>query len=137
LSRFAELGEKFVRTFGVEPDFYVRAPGRVNLIGEHVDYSGYGVLPMVTNPGRDSIDSNGLIMLIIQAVERDNVIAVKLQPHSKEVHFANFEAKFPAKQWSKELKDINIDAKNHDWTNYVLCGYKVILYNCSSNNSVI
>jgi N-acetylgalactosamine kinase len=107
--RFDELRDKFVRTFGVEPDFYVRAPGRVNLIGEHVDYSGYGVLPM--------------------AVERDNVIAVKLQPGTKEIHFANFEAKFGPKQWSKELKDINIDVKNHDWTNYVLCGYKGVLEN--------
>jgi galactokinase len=32
-------------TFGEEPDLLVRAPGRVNLLGEHVDYNNGFVLP--------------------------------------------------------------------------------------------
>jgi galactokinase len=39
-----ELAEEFRRTFGTEPRVY-RAPGRVNLIGEHTDYNDGFVLP--------------------------------------------------------------------------------------------
>ncbi|MGQ9501551.1 MAG: galactokinase [Anaerolineae bacterium] len=38
--------ETFRRRFGTPPWFVVRAPGRVNLIGEHTDYNDGFVLPM-------------------------------------------------------------------------------------------
>ncbi|VDP45419.1 unnamed protein product [Schistosoma margrebowiei] len=41
-----KLSNEFHHTFGTECSFVVRAPGRVNLIGEHIDYNGYPVLPM-------------------------------------------------------------------------------------------
>lgn len=47
--------ETFRNTFGSEPDIAACAPGRVNLIGEHVDYNDGFVLPMVSV-------SNGLLL---------------------------------------------------------------------------
>lgn len=37
---------RFRRAFGHEPDGVFSAPGRVNLLGEHIDYSGGTVLPL-------------------------------------------------------------------------------------------
>lgn len=41
----SSIEEKFLETFGEEPDLIAAAPGRVNLIGEHIDYSEGFVLP--------------------------------------------------------------------------------------------
>lgn len=41
-----KLEKHFSDTFFGSPLYYVKVPGRVNLIGEHVDYCGYSVFPM-------------------------------------------------------------------------------------------
>ena len=44
-ARSPELVSNFEATFGRSPAGLFRAPGRVNLIGEHTDYNGGYVLP--------------------------------------------------------------------------------------------
>lgn len=41
-----QVSDAFEETFGARPDLVVRAPGRVNIIGEHTDYNDGFVLPM-------------------------------------------------------------------------------------------
>ncbi|KAH9481177.1 Galactokinase [Psilocybe cubensis] len=49
-TRWNNLAEEFERRFGRRPTYIARAPGRVNLIGEHVDYALFGVLPAAVEP---------------------------------------------------------------------------------------
>lgn len=42
-----KLEQHFRESFeSLLPEYYIKVPGRVNLIGEHVDYCGYSVFPM-------------------------------------------------------------------------------------------
>src|SRR6187397_1020458 len=41
----------FAAAYGHDPEVVARAPGRVNLIGEHTDYNGGFVLPIALEPG--------------------------------------------------------------------------------------
>src|ERR1051326_5528587 len=44
-SRIDEIERRFAELFGAPPSVVVRAPGRVNLIGEHTDYNDGFVFP--------------------------------------------------------------------------------------------
>lgn len=48
-TRLAALRQAFQERFGSSPEFISRAPGRVNLIGEHTDYNGGFVFPVAIN----------------------------------------------------------------------------------------
>ncbi|KAG8037978.1 hypothetical protein G9C98_006303 [Cotesia typhae] len=45
-NRLDKLTKHFVSRFNNKPQFFTRVPGRVNLIGDHVDYCGFSVCPM-------------------------------------------------------------------------------------------
>lgn len=57
------LQQKFMDTFGQAPDGIWRAPGRVNLIGEHTDYNLGFVLPF-------AIDKNALVAVRRKAANK-------------------------------------------------------------------
>ncbi|CAG0884125.1 unnamed protein product [Cyprideis torosa] len=105
--RFSTLSRFHESTFGCKPEFIVFAPGRVNLIGEHVDYSGYSVLPMAIRQA---------VLLGISAQR-----GVEL-----EFHFRNIDdVKYPGKKVA--VSNLVIDPCNRKWHDYLICGIRAIL----------
>lgn len=106
-SRIQGLKDHFLNEFGCEPDFIARVPGRVNIIGEHIDYCGYPVLPM--------------------ALEQDILIAGKIINDYK-ICLRNKNCTYKSKDFNiKNHNDIKIEADLNGkpyWYNYVLCGVK-------------
>ncbi|KAI7863599.1 galactokinase [Spinellus fusiger] len=110
--RYNDLISRFKEIYGCSPEYIVRSPGRVNLIGEHIDYCGFGVLPM--------------------AIERDIVILGAVSKETS-VSLANADLRYPAREFDYEGKEkvVTIDNSQHEWSNYFKCGYKGILENVS------
>jgi len=68
----ASLSRSFHAQFGKEPEWFARAPGRVNIIGEHTDYNGGLMLPA--------------------AIDRETAVAARLSPgDSLRIWSMNFE----------------------------------------------
>jgi galactokinase len=117
-TRWKGLISSFSKTYGHKPDFVARSPGRVNIIGEHIDYSLYDVLPM--------------------AVTVDALIAVKRS--AKETPTVNIADIHPDRYPSSEFKiplegDIEIDPRKHEWTNYFKAGLRGALQFLRSKQS--
>ena len=67
-----DLEAKFIETFGEEPEAIFSAAGRVNLIGEHIDYCGGKVLPAALSLKCSvAVRKNGTNLLRIAATTID------------------------------------------------------------------
>ncbi|GAB0135088.1 hypothetical protein EsDP_00003439 [Epichloe bromicola] len=109
--RWNALLTTFAQVYGHNASFIARSPGRVNIIGEHIDYSLYSVLPM--------------------AITADAIMAVAATPTAEgastfKVKISNVESsKFPASEFDVPLDgSLEIDATKFEWTNYFKSGLR-------------
>ncbi|CUM56212.1 unnamed protein product [Debaryomyces tyrocola] len=102
-SRYVKLIQKFQDNFGIKPEFISRSPGRVNLIGDHIDYNHFSVLPM--------------------AIDVDVIAAVGTSDDHKVV-LTNTDESFAKEEFdlASDGSVIEIDKTNHTWGNYFKCG---------------
>lgn len=111
--RWNHLLTKFESVYGHPASFVARSPGRVNIIGEHIDYSLYSVLPM--------------------AITADALLAVSHTPVADDaktfrIRIANVEDKFEARDFEIPIDgDVTIDATKLEWTNYFKSGLRGVL----------
>lgn len=105
--RWNNLLSRFKETYGKPAEFISRSPGRVNIIGEHIDYSLYEVIPM--------------------AITADVLIAVAVHPQEEGPSTIRLTNVNPQKFESRTFDipntgDVHIDSSTLDWTNYFKSG---------------
>ncbi|KAI9762133.1 MAG: Acetolactate synthase, mitochondrial [Chaenotheca gracillima] len=104
--RWEHLLASFEQEYEHKAEFVSRSPGRVNIIGEHIDYSLYEALPM--------------------AVTADLLLAISVDESSSKVSIANTHtSKFPTRTFDvPSTDDVEIDTSNHEWVNYFKSGLR-------------
>ena len=107
-ARVSGLLRAFEERFGRGAAIVISVPGRVNLIGEHVDYCGYAVLPMAIEQS------------ILVAVARQSDSAKLVLQNTRADKYAGFECDLEG--------GVDIDlGDGPKWHNYFLCGVKGVL----------
>ena len=113
-NRLLELKNQFIKQFG-ESEKKIRffaAPGRVNLIGEHVDYCGGYVFPAaLTLDTIVAVRENDSNVINLCATDLDGVYKVDLSDidKAKDLRWGNYQAGM-----AKELMEMGIDVKGVD-----------------------
>ncbi|MGI9037696.1 MAG: galactokinase [Gemmatimonadota bacterium] len=88
-------GLDFRAVFGATPTLIVRAPGRVNLVGDHIDYADLAVLPM--------------------AIDRGITLTCRPRPHAR-VRIVNADPRYGEREFG--LGDPILPYAAGDWGNY-------------------
>ncbi|KAM3165317.1 Galactokinase [Lachancea thermotolerans] len=107
--RVNRIVNDFQSVYGQTPHFVSRSPGRVNLIGDHIDYVDFSVLPM-------AIDAD--LLCAVGVLSTEDIPSITL---------INEDPKFAQRKFDLPLdgSDISIDPSVSDWSNYFKCGLLV------------
>ncbi|KAI0787296.1 galactokinase gal [Fomes fomentarius] len=132
--RYKELVEEFEKRFGHKPTHIARAPGRVNLIGEHIDYVLFGCFPAAIE--RDILIAFGPSSAAASA-GTGGVQAHNLNPKYKPQTFAPMlktggptaaeEADAAETVHAAPAWQLDIDKSELRWESYVKAGYYGVL----------
>ncbi|KAH7468996.1 N-acetylgalactosamine kinase [Phytophthora ramorum] len=113
--RLLQVMRAFEDHFGRLPTGVTRAPGRVNLIGEHVDYEGYAVLPM-------AIEQSVYVAFDVVQTEESSANSAGVRTLS----VANAKSSYKSISFSMEEKEQEnmqtLEKEGAAWAKYVLCG---------------
>ncbi|KAA0155659.1 hypothetical protein FNF29_01574 [Cafeteria roenbergensis] len=104
VKRLDAMTAAFTARFGAEPEFFVRAPGRVNVIGEHIDYHNFSVLPF--------------------ALRQDIVFAVATDVSTSGVEVSNTSDAFADATLPADPNAAVDSADGVKWQHYFQAGYK-------------
>ncbi|KAJ3560395.1 hypothetical protein NP233_g10869 [Leucocoprinus birnbaumii] len=123
--RWDTLTREFTQRFGRPPAYITRAPGRVNLIGEHIDYALFGVLPAAIE--RD--------ILIACAPRNATPGSTEPQDQPGSVILENLNPKYGRQIFAPrvvqtqgaESWQLDIDTSELRWESYVKAGYYGVL----------
>jgi len=106
--------QAFEESFGEKPELVVRAPGRVNLIGEHTDYNEGFVFPA-------AIDR----WVVFTARRRtDNQAVIRSIAHDEVTRFAVDETPKPEGNWQDYPKGVVYEFQK---LKHTLCGFDAVL----------
>jgi len=100
--------------FRTEPDFVVRAPGRVNLIGEHTDYNDGFVLPMAIEQA----------VFIALRPRRDKQVLIHSLDYEQTVSFSVNGFRHGKKRWGEYIKGVTHALKK---SGYDLSGWEGVI----------
>lgn len=124
--RWNKVFEKFQQEYGTPVQKVSRAPGRVNIIGEHIDYCGFSVLPA-------AIERDVLIAFSTDPITEDNKdesIPKPSKPGKTVIVLRNTEEKYSPTAFEVDLTgngdDLALPEKHH-WSSYFIAGTKGIL----------
>ncbi|KAI0563810.1 Mevalonate kinase [Gracilaria domingensis] len=116
-----ELRNMFEQRYGVPPSFLARAPGRVNLIGEHLDYNGFPVIGVALRQGS----------MLAGCLDKTDVIEIQ---HARNDLYES--GKLRADGFRMVLQDEDA-SRDSDWIQYVSWGVKSVFQNIAKGKRTV